>query len=143
MPSSSARSAVTGSPVRTSSSAILGPTRKGRIVDASGGKMPMLISGWANRAFGVAITRSPKAASSAPPPIAGLSDSAGDFAEHGFIEKIMFRTIESYPRDAGVDAELDVLKLFRFAPFRLRCEILGVDRLNHFPRSWAFTALLT
>ena len=40
-------------------------------VDASGGKMPMLISGWAKRAFGVAITRSPKAASSAPPPIAG------------------------------------------------------------------------
>ena len=71
MPSSKARSAVTGSPVRTSSRAILGPTRKGRIVDASGGKMPMLISGWAKRAFGVAITRSPKAASSAPPPIAG------------------------------------------------------------------------
>ena len=31
----------------------------------------MVISGWANRAFGVAITRSPKAASSAPPPMAG------------------------------------------------------------------------
>jgi hypothetical protein len=36
-----------------------------------------------------------------------------------------------------------MLKLFRFAPFRLRCEILGVDRLNHFPLSWAFIALLT
>jgi hypothetical protein len=71
-----------------------------------------------------------------------MSDSAGDFAEHGFIEKIMFRTIESYPRDAGVDAELHVLKFFRFPLFRLRCEILGVDRLNHFPRSCAFTALL-
>src|SRR6266436_2704029 len=44
--------------------------------------------------------------------------------------------------DAGVDAELHVLKFFRFPLFRLRCEILGVDRLNHFPRSCAFTALL-
>jgi hypothetical protein len=72
--------------------------------------------------------------------LAGVSDSPGDFAEHGFIEKIMFRTVEGHPRNAGFDAELHMLKLFRFAPFRLRCEVLGVERLNHFPCSWASIA---
>src|SRR5436853_410998 len=72
--------------------------------------------------------------------LTGKSDSPGDFAEHGFIEKIMFRTAEGHSRDAGFDAELHMLKFFRFAPFRLRGEILGVDRLNHFPRSWASIA---
>ena len=71
MPSSRARSADTGSPVRIISRAVFGPTRKGRIVEASGGKTPMVISGWAKRALGVAMTRSPNAANSAPPPIAG------------------------------------------------------------------------
>jgi hypothetical protein len=51
--------------------ATFGPTRYGKIVVASGGNTPIVISGCANRAFGVAITRSPNAASSAPPPIAG------------------------------------------------------------------------
>src|SRR5467141_2466604 len=75
--------------------------------------------------------------------LAGMSDSPGDFAEHRFIEKIMYRTVEGDPRDACVDAELHMLKLFRVAPFRLRREFLGVDRLIHFPRSWAFVALMT
>ncbi len=70
-PISNARSAVTGSPVRTSSKAVFGPTRYGKIVEASGGKTPIEISGCANLALGVAITKSPNAASSAPPPIAG------------------------------------------------------------------------
>jgi len=51
-----------------------------------------------------------------------MNDSTGDFAEHGFIEKIMFRTVEGHPRDAGVDAELHMLKLFGLR-VRLRCEI--------------------
>ena len=58
IPNSSARSAVTGSPVNTSSSTTFGPTRYGKMVDASGGNTPMVISGCANRAFGVAITKS-------------------------------------------------------------------------------------
>src|SRR2546425_4702434 len=52
IPNSSARSAEMGSPVRTSSSAIFGPTRNGRIVEARGGNIPIVISGWAKRAFG-------------------------------------------------------------------------------------------
>src|SRR5437762_2272937 len=75
--------------------------------------------------------------------LTGMSDSPGDFAEHGFIEKIMFRTAEGHSRDAGFDAELHILKFFRFVPFRLRGETLGADMLNHFPRSWASIAFLT
>src|SRR6266481_2080019 len=73
----------------------------------------------------------------------GMRDPPGDLAEHGFIEKVVIRTVERHSCDAVCDAELYMLELFRLAAFRLRCEILGVDRLNHFPRSWASVALMT
>src|SRR5262249_1635832 len=70
-PKSRARSADMVSPIITNSMASLGPSTFGRIVAASGGNAPNLISGCAKRARGVAITRSPRAASSDPPPNAG------------------------------------------------------------------------
>ncbi len=72
-----------------------------------------------------------------------MKDSPGDFAEHGFIEKVMFRTVQGHPGDAAVDAEFYVLELVRCAPLRLRGEILRADRLNHFARSCASIAFLT
>jgi hypothetical protein len=61
-----------------------------------------------------------------------MGDSSGDFAKHSFIEKIVFRTVEGHPRDAGVNAEFHMLELFRFAALRLGSEVLCIDRLNHF-----------
>src|ERR1700730_16768942 len=58
---------------------------------------------------------------------AGVSDAAGDFAKHRFVEKIVFRTAEGHPCDAAVDAELHVLKFLRLPPFRLRDKFFGVD----------------
>ncbi len=60
-----------------------------------------------------------------------MRDSVGQLAQHGFIEKIVFRPAEGHPRDSTVDAQLHVLKLLWLAPFRLAYEFFGVDRLNH------------
>ena len=43
----------------------------GSMIAAKGGKTPIFTSGCAKRAFGVAMTMSPKATSSDPAPIAG------------------------------------------------------------------------
>src|SRR3981189_2453282 len=69
-----------------------------------------------------------------------MRNATGNFAEHGFIEKIVFRTAEGHSCNAGVDVELHMLKFFGPAPIRLQREILGVDRLNHFPCSWSSIA---
>src|SRR6202007_1045116 len=55
----------------------------------------------------------------------GQSESSGNFAEHGLVEKIVFRTIQGHFCDARIDAEIHMLKLAGLAPS------FGVDRLNH------------
>src|SRR5207245_1998063 len=55
-------------PVRIRSSAACGPTKRGSITIATGGKQPSLISGWPNCADSAATTKSQKVASSQPPP---------------------------------------------------------------------------
>ncbi len=44
--------------------------------------------------------------------LAGMRDATGDFSQHGFIEEIVFRTVESHSRDAVFDAEFYALKFF-------------------------------
>src|SRR6266581_63822 len=71
MPSSRARSAVTGAPVRTVSMAAYLPAVRGhRCVPPAPGMMPRLISGWPKRAESPAMIMSHISASSHPPPSA-------------------------------------------------------------------------
>jgi hypothetical protein len=63
--------------------------------------------------------------------LAGMSDAAGDFTEHCFIEEIVFGAVEGHSSDAAVDAELHVFELFRIALLWLSDEFLGVDWFDH------------
>src|SRR3984893_9010892 len=58
-------------------------------------------------------------------------DSVGDFAEHRFVEEIVFRAVEGHPRDAVFNAVLHELKLFRFAPLGPGYQLFGVNGLDH------------
>src|SRR5215469_10371144 len=109
MPSSSARSAETGSPSRTSSRATFGPTRNGRIVEASGGKTPMVISGWAKRAFGRVFADVNAARKNFARRIEDdqlhvlalghMAYTVGDFAQKRGVEEIVLRAAQCHTSD--------------------------------------------
>jgi hypothetical protein len=70
--------------------------------------------------------------------VSGESNSVGNFAEHGFVQKIVFWTVERDARDVLVDAKFDEFKLRRISARSLRrvlfCidrAIESMDRLNH------------
>ena len=53
-------------------------------------------------------------------------DAVGEFAKHGFVEQIVFGTIQGHASDAGFDAMLDELEFFRMAALRFGLDFNGV-----------------